>query len=79
MTCADRGRRLTGTVIAAARGGAVSAATWAGERIWRAATHPTRASPTTPARIRAVARRWANAIMIHGRRSQHLTPVAAPA
>ena len=57
----------------------MSAATWAGERICRAAAQPTTASPTTPARINAAARRWANAIMIHDGRSQHLTPVAAPA
>ena len=42
MTSAESVRRLTGTVMAAARGGAVSAAIWAGERIWRARPTPDR-------------------------------------
>jgi hypothetical protein len=56
MTVAARVRRTTGIVIGDGRGGAVSAATCAGERIWRAPIHPTSVIATSKARARTVMR-----------------------
>ncbi len=49
MISVESERRSTGAVISDAGGGAVSAATWAGDLIWRAATQPPPARNTTPA------------------------------
>ena len=48
MTSVDSVRRSTGTVMGAGCGAAVSAATWAGERIFRAAAQPTIARRRAP-------------------------------
>ena len=47
MTSLASSRRSTGTLMSDASGGAVSAAIWAGDLIWRAAAQPTAASSTT--------------------------------
>ena len=49
MTSVESVRRSTGTVMGAGCGAAVSAATWAGERICRAAAQPTTARATSAA------------------------------
>src|SRR3954452_8651730 len=56
MTWLASERRTTGTVICEGVGGAVSAATWAGERIWRAAIQPSAASAMRDAKVTAAVR-----------------------
>src|SRR3954453_6975661 len=72
MTWVESARRPTGMVIGEAGGAAVSAATRAGERIWRAATQPASASPTTTARSTIAVRRWTRDIIYHRRPSHRL-------
>ncbi len=62
MTFVASARRSTGAVIAEAFGAAVSAAIWAGERIWRAAIQPTRASPISATSAKPAVRRFTDAV-----------------
>ena len=66
MTSVDSVRRSTGTVMGAGCGAAVSAATWAGERICRAAAQPTIARATSAATASAATRLWPSALIALG-------------
>ena len=66
MTSVDSVRRSTGTVMGAGCGAAVSAATWAGERICRAAAQPTIARATSAATASAATRLCPSALIVLG-------------